>query len=376
MGNEVNQIGSFLENLTPETSTPYHSSNTFDLNKQFKYFLALVEYKNIFSTCFFIDLNIFSANLFCLCTSSSFISDQNIEFKEEINIHLGDNYLGVIPIKLDINKRRILQFKNNKDIILIQVFPEIDNITKDKFIKIKNSDLDSYIGEGGKNVYVVGYQNYIRRDISYISTNIIELKDNFKIKLGSGKNSFLSCSPIYTIDDNEPQIKNKIKIIGVEGKNDILNDSSGFLFFPVIDTLEDYKKALNQLSNNIMNNIVNNDIDNNNFDIDNNINNNINISNNNLNNEVLINTIGNNNNISTNFKNYQMEQLQYNYFYTFDEYKQHVIKFHNKIARHYVFQTEFNFYDHYRALKEYLLGLPNNYMKSNENFIDSLENFK
>ena len=417
MRNEENLLGGIIPTIQPYSNTPIHSPNDFGLNNQLKYYLAISELKNKISSCFFCDLSLFIENLFCICVSSSLINNKNIESKDEIIIYLGDYY---ISIKLDLNKRRILHFKNNNDIILIQVYPDIDNITKDKFLKIKNDDLDAYIGEGGKDVYVVGYRNFMRKEISFIKTNIIELQDNFRIKLLEGK-SFLSCSPICTINENETQIKNKIKIIGVEGESNILTDSSGFLFAPNIDTLEDYNKSPNILFNNIMNNIISNDYKNNIIDIDinnnlnldnsNNINNinkfnyNINNSNNNFyNNEVLpftagrnnnldinnnindnnfinINeilpeTIGNNNNrVGTNFINQSMKDLQHYYFYTFDEYKQHVIKFHNKISKYYVSQTQSNYNRHYIALEQYLTFFPA-FSEINRKFIQSLDFFK
>ena len=114
-----------------------------------------------------------------------------------------------------------------------------------------------------------------------------------------------------------------------------------------------------------MNNIIENDINN---DIINNIHNNYNINNN----EDLSNTIGNDNiNIDTNIKTYEMRMLQYNYFYTFDEYKKHIIKFHNLISKYYVSQNQINFNKHYLELKEYLSRYPS-FMASNRKFLDEL----
>jgi hypothetical protein len=118
-----------------------------------------------------------------------------------------------------------------------------------------------------------------------------------------------------------------------------------------------------------MNNIIENDINN---DIINNIHNIYNINNN----EDLSNTIGNdNNNIDTNIKTYEMRMLQYNYFYTFDEYKKHIIKFHNLISKYYVSQTTKNFSEQYSALEKYLLNHPV-FVNTHRKFIESLQFFK
>ena len=102
---------------------------------QLKYYIALIEFRNKYTSCFFLDLNLKNNNnsdLFFLCTNSNFVSQNNIESKEVFNIHFGDNYLDVISIKLDIKQRKIKQFNKTNEFILIQIFPELDKIPKDK----------------------------------------------------------------------------------------------------------------------------------------------------------------------------------------------------------------------------------------------------
>jgi hypothetical protein len=70
-----------------------------------------------------------------------------------------------------------------------------------------------------------------------------------------------------------------------------------------------------------------------------------------------------------------MKKLQHNYFYTLQEYKQHVIKLHNLISKHYVSQNTTNFLNHYSILKDYLKKYPA-FMVMNKKFLDDLEYFK
>ena len=358
--------GLFFQNNEPNQKDKDNNYIPLEIINQLKYYVALIEHKNKFNTCFFLNLNINSnSNLYCLCTSSNFISYNDIESKEEYNIHLGVNYLDTISLKLDSKQRRILHFKQVDKFILIQIFPEIDQISKDKFLKIKSNCYNEYLKGNLNDTYIIGYENYFKKDISVSKCKILDIKDNYKIKLGSGENHFLSCSPICIINQNEQQIKNKIQLIGIQGEYDILEESHGFLLDRIINSLTDFKKAPNQLFSNIMNNIIENDINN---DIINNITNNYNINNN----EDLSNTIGNDNiNIDTNINTYEMRMLQYNYFYTFDEYKKHIIKFHNLISKYYVSQNQINFNKHYLELKEYLSRYPS-FMASNRKFLDEL----
>ena len=258
-----------------------------------------------------------------------------------------------------------MHFKQVDKFILIQIFPEIDQISKDKFLKVKFNCYNEYLKGNLNDTYIIGYENYFKKDISVSKCKILDIKDNYKIKLNLEDNHFLSCSPICIINQNEQQIKNKIQLIGIQGEYDILEESHGFLLDRIINSLTDFKKAPNQLFSNIMNNIIENDINN---DIINNIHNNYNINNN----EDLSNTIGNDNiNIDTNINTYEMRMLQYNYFYTFDEYKKQIIKFHNLISKYYVSQNQINFNKHYLELKEYLSRYPS-FMASNRKFLDEL----
>ena len=79
--------------------------------------------------------------------------------------------------------------------------------------------------------------------------------------------------------------------------------------------------------------------------------------------------------MDTHFKSHEMKMLQYNYFYTLEEYQKHVIKFHNLISKFYVSQTTDNFNIHYSALKEYLAGHPA-FTLVNNRFLDLLVYFK
>ena len=336
------------------------------LINELKNHIAVLEYKNKFTTCFFLTLNENNSDSYYLCTSSNFISVKEIESKEKLTINLGENYLDNIYIKLDKNQREIIKFNKTDKIILIQMLPEIDKISKEKFLKIKTSNYEEYIGEKAKDVYLIGYQNFLKKESSVINCKIIEIKDKYKIKLNIEDKKFLSYSPICIINQNETNIKNMIQIIGVQCELDILQDSYGFLLGPIIDSLIDFNKPSNQLFNNIMNNIIENDIKNN-------INNEIENDHNNL---ELDKTIGNDNiKVDTHFKSHEMKMLQYNYFYTLEEYQKHVIKFHNLISKFYVSQTTDNFNIHYSALKEYLAGHPA-FTLVNNRFLDLLVYFK
>ena len=80
-------------------------------------------------------------------------------------------------------------------------------------------------------------------------------------------------------------------------------------------------------------------------------------------------------NVDTFINTEEMKKLQLNYFYTFDEYKSDVIKFHNLISKHYVSQTTKNFDEQYSALNRYLLNHPV-FVNTHKKFIDGLQFFK
>ena len=70
-----------------------------------------------------------------------------------------------------------------------------------------------------------------------------------------------------------------------------------------------------------------------------------------------------------------MKKLQLYYFYTFEEYKTTIIKFHNLISKYYVSQTTKNFSEQYSALEKYLLNHPV-FVNTHRKFIESLQFFK
>lgn len=342
-----------------------------DLIDQLKYYVALIEHNNKYSSCFFFsenEINYSDSNMYYLCTSAEFISKKDVESKAKFNIYLGANYLGIISIKLDTQQRKIKQSKISDEFIYIQMFPEMDKIPKDKFLTIKNSNLNEYIGSNAKNIYFIGFKNYIRKEITVIDCKFEELKDNYKMKINLEDNNYLGCSPLCIINQKELQTKNRFKIIGIIGQYNILKENHGYLLGPIVENLIDFQKAPNQLFNNIMNNIINNDND---YNINNEIN--LNLNNNiDLTNEIIDDNIGKGNNmVDTNIITEEIKLLQFNYFYTFDEYKKHIIKFHNLISKYYVTQTLQNYLQHYSLLENYLKGYPT-FANINRKFIDSL----
>ena len=141
------------------------------------------------------------------------------------------------------------------------------------------------------------------------------------------------------------------QILGFQIEYDILQDPHGYIFGPIIDTLEDFIPS--SQDNNTSQ--YSPDEDEANADI--------------------IQNIITNNNVSTNINTDEMKKLQHNYFYTLQEYKQHVIKLHNLISKHYVSQNTTNFLNHYSILKDYLKKYPA-FMVMNKKFLDDLEYFK
>ena len=363
--------GLFSQNEEPFLNNQNMQDTSQDIINRLKYYTAIIEIKNKFTSCFFLDLNInnnINSNQYFLCTTSDFITEKNVEAKDSFKIHLGANYLDAISIKLDTNQRKIKQFKDVKEFILIQIFPEIDKIPKDKILSIKIDNLKEYIGENSKEVYLIGFQNFYSKESSVFNCKIIELNDNYKIKFNKEENSFLGCSPICIINRNELQVRNRYKVIGIKGQYDILNDNLGFLLGPIINNLTDYQKASNKLFNNIMNNIIQND---NQYNINNEI-----YAKEDYKGEMLGNTIEDDIiNVDTFINTEEMKKLQLNYFYTFDEYKSDVIKFHNLISKHYVSQTAKNFDEQYSALNRYLLNHPV-FVNTHRKFIDGLQFFK
>ena len=255
-----------------------------EIINQLNYYILLLEHKNKFTSCFLIDLNLNNNDSYYFCTNSNFISQKDIESNEVYDIYLGANFLDSIHIKLDIQQRKIKKFKGINEFILVQIFPELDKIPKEKILTMKSDNLNEYVGSYAKDVYIIGHHNFLRKENSVYNCKIIELIDNYKIKFNSEENSFLGCSPICIINQNEFQPKNKFKIIGIKGEYDILKNNYGFLLGRIINSLEDFKKVPNQLFNNIMNNIIEND---NNYNINNEID-----EVENLKNEILVDTIG------------------------------------------------------------------------------------
>ena len=340
------------QNSNTNTNSQNEENIPIELINQLKYFLALIEFKNKYTTCFFVNLdttNSINSNSYYLCTSSTIISDKDIESKKAFKIFLGENYLDTISIKLDKDQRKIKQFKKANQIILIQIIPEIDNISEDKFLKLCNNNYSQYIGENAKDVYICGFKNYFSKESSIVNCKMIQVKDNYKITLDFNENYFSSCSPICIINLNDDSL---FQILGFQVEYNILNDSHGYLFGPIIYSLEDFTNSLNQ-----ENNITNDGFEENEFD-------------NEQNNDI----INNNNNVSTNIKTEEMKKLQQNYFYTLKEYKQQVIKFHNLISKYYVSQDTTNFLNHYSILKDYLKKYPA-FMIKYRQFLDDLQYF-
>ena len=360
--------GLFSQNNQTVTNNVKEDIIPQEIINQLNYYILLLEHKNKFTSCFLIDLNLNNNDSYYFCTNSNFISQKDIESNEVYDIYLGANFLDSIHIKLDIQQRKIKKFKGINEFILVQIFPELDKIPKEKILTMKSDNLNEYVGSYAKDVYIIGYHNFLRKENSVYNCKIIELIDNYKIKFNSEENSFLGCSPICIINQNEFQPKNKFKIIGIKGEYDILKNNYGFLLGRIINSLEDFKKVPNQLFNNIMNNIIEND---NNYNINNEID-----EVENLKNEILVDTIGFEkiDNVDTNIKTEEMKLLQNYYFYTFKEYKKTIIKFHNLISKYYVSQSKENFNYHYSKLQEYLKKYPT-FVYTNQKFLDNLQYF-
>ena len=338
-----------------------------EIINQLNNYILLLEHKNKFTSCFLFDLNSNNNDSYYFCTDSNFISQKDIESNEIYNIHLGSNFLDSINIKLDIQQRKIKCFKGINEFILVQIFPELDKIPKDKILSIKKDNINEYIGSNGKDIYIIGYQNFLKKEYSIYNCKIKKIIDNYKIEFNSEENSFFGCSPICIIDQKEFQPKNKYKIIGIKGQYDILKDNYGFLLGQIINNLEDFKKVPNQLFNNIMNNIIEND---NNYQINNEID-----KSNNFKNEILYDTIDKIDIVDTNIKTEEMKILQNYYFYTFKEYKQTIIKFHNLISKYYISQSRESFNLHYSELQEYLKKYPS-FINTNQQFLEDLKYFE
>lgn len=339
-------------NSNTNTANQSEGNIPIELINQLKYFLALIEYKNNYTTCFFVNLNTTNSNnsdSYYLCASSTIFSDKDIESKKTIKIFLGDNYLDTISIKLDKDQRKIKQFKKANQIILIQIIPEIDNISEDKFLKLCNNNYSQYIGENAKDVYICGFKNYFSKESSIVNCKMIHVKDNYRITLDLDEKYFSSCSPICIINLNDDFL---FQILGFQIEYNILQDCHGYLFGPIIYSLEDFISSSNQENNIITDGLVENEIDDEEAD-------------------DIINT---NNNVSTNINTDEMKKLQQNYFYTLQEYKQQVIKFHNLISKYYASQNTTNFLNHYSLLKDYLKKYPA-FMIKYRQFLDDLQYF-
>ena len=225
-------------NTIPQAQKQSEDETPIDLINELKYFLALIELKNKYNTCFFINLNKKNnSDSYFLCTSSNFISKEDIESKKTVKIFLGEKYLDTISIKLDKDIRKIMQFKNIKEIMLIQIIPEIDNISSEKFLKIYNGNYEQYIGQNAKDVYISGFKNYFSKEISTINCKIINLKNSYGIMMDIEEKYFLSCSPIFIINLYDDDI---FQILGFQIEYDILQDPHGYIFGPILDTLEDF----------------------------------------------------------------------------------------------------------------------------------------
>ena len=73
------------QNSNTNTNSQNEENIPIELINQLKYFLALIEFKNKYTTCFFVNLdttNSINSNSYYLCTSSIIISDKDIESKK------------------------------------------------------------------------------------------------------------------------------------------------------------------------------------------------------------------------------------------------------------------------------------------------------
>jgi hypothetical protein len=124
-----------------------------EIINQLNNYILLLEHKNKFTSCFLFDLNSNNNDSYYFCTDSNFISQKDIESNEIYNIHLGSNFLDSINIKLDIQQRKIKYFKGINEFILVQIFPELDKIPKEKILTMKSDNLNEYVGSYAKDVY-------------------------------------------------------------------------------------------------------------------------------------------------------------------------------------------------------------------------------
>ena len=267
-------------------------------------------------TCFFINVLVNAVKTIYLCINYDLITDEFVKLKGEINID------GKIIIKLDENTK-IIPFKNQCKFIEIK-----GTKPDDKYILNLEDELkpEDYINE---DAYLLCYYHSDDNDENkggYISGKILNI-DGYKIIHQFNTKNLLSVAPIclYKNDtDNNLQI---FKVIGIQLENPDLKEykymSYGYLLKYVLKESNIEFNGYNNL------------------------------------------------NFISSSRQYEflpefIKNSKYS-FYTFEEYKNSIIKFHIEISKYYKDQTLQNFNNNYNIVSrpEYYNYLKNLFLFKN-----------
>ena len=268
-------------------------------------------------TCFFIKIIVNTVVNIYLCINYDLLTDEFIKLKGEINID------GKIIIKLD-EKREIFSFKNQCKFI------KIEEDIPDEYILSLEDKLkpEEYINE---DAYLLAYYNSDDNGENkggYISGKILNI-DGYKIIHQFNTKNLLSVAPICLYKNDTESNSQIFKVIGIQLENQELKEfkymSYGYLLKYVLkeSNIEPYKNS--------------------------------------------------NLNFNTSLNQYEflpefIKNSRYS-FYTFEEYKNSIIKFHVEISKFYKDQTLQNFNNNYNIVSrpEYYNYLKNLYLFKNIN---------
>ena len=234
-------------------------------------------------TCFFIKIIVNTVVNIYLCINYDLLTDEFIKLKGEINID------GKIIIKLD-EKREIFSFKNQCKFI------KIEEDIPDEYILSLEDKLkpEEYINE---DAYLLAYYNSDdtgENKGGYISGKILNI-DGYKIIHQFNTKNLLSVAPICLYNNDTENNLQIFKVIGIQLENQDLKEykymSYGYLLKYVLkeSNIEPYKNS--------------------------------------------------NLNFNTSLNQYEflpefIKNSRYS-FYTFEEYKNSIIKFHVEISKYY-----------------------------------------
>ena len=172
-----------------------------------------IEYKNAFSTGFFMKINIQEINHNFILTCAHSITKEDINSKNIIPIYYGKKETEIEKIiELDNNKRFIKSFIDDDiDATIIEILHE-DDIPEDKYLYPDLNYTDGYIQYINKDFYIAGYPNVdvFKREKHFSAGKILGFK-----YINNNNNDFLHNCSTKEGSSGSPLINNNLQVVGI-----------------------------------------------------------------------------------------------------------------------------------------------------------------